>query len=156
MMRITSSILILFLFITIFTSCKVSSGGKKIKTPETRIEKLEYYRGQLFTFETDINFHLKHQMDLNLKTDYERMEETLLSLSALLEKADQDIIDQMIKDMHISLDTFQKTKSYSYFYRENDKLFTKLRKLKKSIKAQEKNNVKEKEPEKKEETEKVK
>jgi hypothetical protein len=129
-------------FLLQFTGCQISSNKKTLKAPETREEKLSFYRGQLFSFETDIDFHMKHRLDLSLKTDYEKMEETLNSLSTLLEKADQEMIEQMIKDMKSSMDEFIKLKNFSIFSRQNEKLFSKLKKLKKILVEKEKDKSK--------------
>ena len=147
---IFQSILILSLAM-LFTSCKVGSGRKNQKNPETREEKLSFYRGQIFSYETDIEYHLKSQMDYNLKIDYENLEETLLSVSSILEKPEQDLIEQIIKNMKTSMEEFKRLKNYMFFNRQNEKLFTDLRKLKKVIQIKEKNNTKVKESPKVEE-----
>ena len=77
-------------------------------------------------------------MDFNLKADYAKLEEVFISLSTLLEKPDQDIIAQMIKDLHATIETFQKTKSYYLFNRDNEKVFNTIRKIKQSLTDQEK------------------
>ena len=137
---IFQSILILSLAM-LFTSCKVGSGRKNQKNPETREVKLSFYRGQIFSYETDIEYHLKSQMDYNLKIDYENLEETLLSVSSILEKPEQDLIEQIIKNMKTSMEEFKRLKNYMFFNRQNEKLFTDLRKLKKVIQIKEKNNI---------------
>lgn len=133
------------LFIVLqFTGCQISTNLSGQKAPETRDEKLAFYRGQIFTFETDIDFHLKNQMDLNLKVDYEKLEETLKGLSSLLDKPEQESITIIIQDMQTSMEEFKKLKNYSLFTRQKEKLFSKLRKLKKVIQAKEKENSKNK------------
>lgn len=141
MLRIFIPLILISLSIQ-FAGCKVSTNRKSLKAPETREEKLTFYRAQLFSFETDIDFHLKNQNDLGLKSDFEKLEETLISLSAMLEKSEQDTIEQMIKDIHLFMETFRKINSYTLLIRDKDKLFTKLRRLKNLISKKEKSNAK--------------
>lgn len=144
MLRSLFVIIFILIFAIQFTGCQISTNLSGQKAPETRDEKLAFYRGQIFSYETDIDFHLKNQMDLNLKVDYEKLEETLKGLSTLLDKPEQESIANIIQDMQTAIEEFKKLKSYSIFSRQNEKIFSKLRKLKKAIQAKEKENAKKK------------
>lgn len=144
MLRSQFAIIFILIFAIQFTGCQISTNLSGQKAPETRDEKLAFYRGQIFSYETDIDFHLKNQMDLNLKVDYEKLEETLKGLSTLLDKPEQESIANIIQDMQTAIEEFKKLKSYSIFSRQNEKIFSKLRKLKKAIQAKEKENAKKK------------
>ena len=152
-LRINIIVLILFWSLT---ACQTTSVFKKSKVPVTHEEKLSFYQGQIFSFETDIDFHLKHHMDLSIASDYEKLEETLQSLSTLLEKPEQDILEQLIKDMKVTIDTFQKVGSYYLLNRDIEKKSKILRKLKKTIIEKEKLKAKDKSKQEAEKTEKEK
>lgn len=135
----------------LFSSCKLTVNGKKNKAPETREERLGFYRTQIVGLEAEIDYHFKHRMDFNLKADYVKLEECLKGLSSLLEKPEQDIIEEIISDMNKAIVNFNKTKSFVFFSRSNESVFSKLRKIKKTILKKEKNKSVEKEKGKTEE-----
>lgn len=142
--------LILMMTVFLFSSCKLSMEGKKSKSPDTRDEKLSFYRSQIVGLEAEIDYHFKHRMDFNLKSDYSKLEEILKGLSSLLEKPEQETIVAIIEDMNKAIINFNKTRSFIFFSRANDSIFAKLRKVKKVILKKEKTKVPEKEEVKKE------
>jgi hypothetical protein len=156
MVKILRINLIFLILLWSLIACQKSSVFKSSKAPVTHEEKLSFYQGQIFSFETDIDFHLKHRLDFSIASDYVKLEETLLSLSTLLEKPEQDIIEQLVKDMKVTIDTFQKVGSYYLLNRDIEKKSTILRKLKKTIIEKEKLKAKEKSKQEAEKTEKEK
>lgn len=138
-------VLIALLFTAfLFTSCKLTMEGKKSKSPETRDEKLSFYRSQIVGLEAEIDYHFKHRMDFNLKSDYVKLEECLKGLFELLEKPEQESIEGIIEDMNKAVINFNKTRNFIFFSRANDVVFAKLRKIKKVIVKKEKTKPNEK------------
>lgn len=134
-----NTLIVLVLTIFSFSGCQVgTSKGKTAKAPETRREKLMFYRAQIVSLESEIDYHLKHQIDHYLKSDYLRLEECLKGLSVLLDQEDQTNINEIIEVIHKTIENFNKTGSFLFFSRGNDKIFTALRKLKKKIQMDEK------------------
>lgn len=136
---------ILMISALLFSSCKLSMNGKKSKSPETRDEKLSFYRSQIVGLEAEIDYHFKHRMDFNLKADYLKLEECLKGLSVLLEKPEQESIDEIIGGGGGGGGNFNKTRSFIFFSRANESVFSKLRKIKKIISKKEKSKTIEKE-----------
>lgn len=124
-----------------FSACQVE--GKKrapAKSPETFEEQLIFYRAQIVSIELGIDYHLKHQYDQAIKADFIRLEESLKSLSKLLEKEDQDRVTNIIETIYRTIENYNKTRSFGFFNRGFETISTQLRKLKKSIQLKLKQN----------------